>query len=176
MEAWELFPGPISRWSLPIKPTARVFEVSSAEDWARLVARYPRMTTGLHGGWELPGPNQHVVEARELAIASAGAAARNEVRVALPDWTSVAVDYDGVHLRWTGMLLAEGHVISVPALGPDVVTALRYWRSERTLWLSDAFGSPCPLSVRSEEHTSELQSLMRISYAVFCLKKKKTKH
>src|SRR3546814_10482608 len=29
--------------------------------------------------------------------------------------------------------------------------------------------------LRSEEHTSELQSLMRISYAVFCLKKKKTK-
>src|SRR3546814_9796630 len=29
------------------------------------------------------------------------------------------------------------------------------------------------LSYRSEEHTSELQSLMRISYAVFCLKKKK---
>src|SRR3546814_6016514 len=30
--------------------------------------------------------------------------------------------------------------------------------------------------MRSEEHTSELQSLMRISYAVFCLKKKKQKH
>src|SRR3546814_7567818 len=30
-----------------------------------------------------------------------------------------------------------------------------------------------PLKPRSEEHTSELQSLMRISYAVFCLKKKK---
>src|SRR3546814_3995216 len=30
------------------------------------------------------------------------------------------------------------------------------------------------LRARSEEHTSELQSLMRISYAVFCLKKKKT--
>src|SRR3546814_3467975 len=30
------------------------------------------------------------------------------------------------------------------------------------------------IGVRSEEHTSELQSLMRISYAVFCLKKKKT--
>src|SRR3546814_1397455 len=30
-------------------------------------------------------------------------------------------------------------------------------------------------SARSEEHTSELQSLMRISYAVFCLKKKKEK-
>src|SRR3546814_2824558 len=31
------------------------------------------------------------------------------------------------------------------------------------------------VAARSEEHTSELQSLMRISYAVFCLKKKKTK-
>src|SRR3546814_5257940 len=30
--------------------------------------------------------------------------------------------------------------------------------------------------IRSEEHTSELQSLMRISYAVFCLKKQKPKH
>src|SRR3546814_6767730 len=35
------------------------------------------------------------------------------------------------------------------------------------------FMRPAP---RSEEHTSELQSLMRISYAVFCLKKKKTNH
>src|SRR3546814_10287810 len=32
---------------------------------------------------------------------------------------------------------------------------------------------PEPAEGRSEEHTSELQSLMRISYAVFCLKKKK---
>src|SRR3546814_7574832 len=31
-------------------------------------------------------------------------------------------------------------------------------------------------ATRSEEHTSELQSLMRISYAVFCLKKKKTRN
>src|SRR3546814_8117175 len=39
-------------------------------------------------------------------------------------------------------------------------------------------GTPCWLDGghnRSEEHTSELQSLMRISYAVFCLKKKKKK-
>src|SRR3546814_1335619 len=33
-----------------------------------------------------------------------------------------------------------------------------------------------PARTRSEEHTSELQSLMRISYAVFCLKKKNKKH
>src|SRR3546814_5445843 len=46
---------------------------------------------------------------------------------------------------------------------------------------ASAFRHPCDRSSerssrtrRSEEHTSELQSLMRISYAVFCLKKKKT--
>src|SRR3546814_9064992 len=37
-------------------------------------------------------------------------------------------------------------------------------------------GLAARLGPRSEEHTSELQSLMRISYAVFCLKKKKTNH
>src|SRR3546814_9898547 len=41
-------------------------------------------------------------------------------------------------------------------------------RSSRDLCLGQGSG-------RSEEHTSELQSLMRISYAVFCLKKKKKK-
>src|SRR3546814_5466107 len=43
--------------------------------------------------------------------------------------------------------------------------------------LSNAEAVICPITEkrwrRSEEHTSELQSLMRISYAVFCLKKKK---
>src|SRR3546814_2395695 len=37
---------------------------------------------------------------------------------------------------------------------------------------SHALCHGCRMPVRSEEHTSELQSLMRISYAVFCLKKK----
>src|SRR3546814_3824319 len=37
-------------------------------------------------------------------------------------------------------------------------------------------GGASPAGIRSEEHTSELQSLMRISYAVFCLKKKKPHH
>src|SRR3546814_1687448 len=40
-------------------------------------------------------------------------------------------------------------------------------------WLDNVGQIPeAPLLLRSEEHTSELQSLMRISYAVFCLKKK----
>src|SRR3546814_1551488 len=38
-----------------------------------------------------------------------------------------------------------------------------------------SLGSSTSLVSRSEEHTSELQSLMRISYAVFCLKKQKDK-
>src|SRR3546814_5201118 len=38
-----------------------------------------------------------------------------------------------------------------------------------------ALGARPVVQLRSEEHTSELQSLMRISYAVFCLKKKKKK-
>src|SRR3546814_2929871 len=41
----------------------------------------------------------------------------------------------------------------------------------RAAWL--AAGAARGRTARSEEHTSELQSLMRISYAVFCLKKKK---
>src|SRR3546814_1570690 len=45
----------------------------------------------------------------------------------------------------------------------------------RALGRGAAAGSSAALDgIRSEEHTSELQSLMRISYAVFCLKKKKT--
>src|SRR3546814_1978435 len=42
--------------------------------------------------------------------------------------------------------------------------------------LEPAFGDEVEESVRSEEHTSELQSLMRISSAVFCLEKTKTKN
>src|SRR3546814_3060470 len=41
----------------------------------------------------------------------------------------------------------------------------------RVFWGGSSY-TPLPLYGRSEEHTSELQSLMRISYAVFCLKKK----
>src|SRR3546814_2965992 len=48
-------------------------------------------------------------------------------------------------------------------------------------WVSTKLASllderPQALSERSEEHTSELQSLMRISYAVFCLQKTQTQH
>src|SRR3546814_5424222 len=57
----------------------------------------------------------------------------------------------------------------------------RHGRQAVSASSSSQLGSLLPMArrkvhrsvVRSEEHTSELQSLMRISYAVFCLKKKK---
>src|SRR3546814_4770987 len=55
--------------------------------------------------------------------------------------------------------------------------APRLERNARHAAAQAASGRPCgtKIAARSEEHTSELQSLMRISYAVFCLKKKKNK-
>src|SRR3546814_3156763 len=55
------------------------------------------------------------------------------------------------------------------AKGGVPVAGARYWRGRHAKW----HGALAQLGERSEEHTSELQSLMRISYAVFCLKKKK---
>src|SRR3546814_6792744 len=49
----------------------------------------------------------------------------------------------------------------------------RISRSSSTSSAGAAGAASSGLLMRSEEHTSELQSLMRISYAVFCLKKKK---
>src|SRR3546814_5248170 len=53
--------------------------------------------------------------------------------------------------------------------GLDVIPRIRV-----VLQLDRSAGSGRRTGPRSEEHTSELQSLMRISYAVFCLKKKNT--
>src|SRR3546814_8215997 len=61
-------------------------------------------------------------------------------------------------------------IIAVPGADCRVTFALCQTSRIRTA----ALNGPLSRRVRSEEHTSELQSLMRISYAVFCLKKKKT--
>src|SRR3546814_3505562 len=62
-----------------------------------------------------------------------------------------------------GTLIAKGEIVSVDG---------RYG-----IQVAEVVAPARGLEGRSEEHTSELQSLMRISYAVFCLKKKKkTRH
>src|SRR3546814_1661333 len=57
--------------------------------------------------------------------------------------------------------------------GNDLDTVVGKWSGDTAVAVREALA---PLAKRSEEHTSELQSLMRISYAVFCLKKKKHNH
>src|SRR3546814_4003786 len=65
--------------------------------------------------------------------------------------------------RFERMLAA--HAIRNPALRDQALAEVALQAVEK--------GSLTEADRRSEEHTSELQSLMRISYAVFCLKKKK---
>src|SRR3546814_10342535 len=63
----------------------------------------------------------------------------------------------------------QGVVISVTVFGqvdPDLALRRDAALPGDDIWVTGTLGAP-----RSEEHTSELQSLMRISYAVFCLKK-----
>src|SRR3546814_5508875 len=66
--------------------------------------------------------------------------------------------------RLVRAVLREGHPVvwSCDPMHGNVVKAANGYKTR-------------PYIGRSEEHTSELQSLMRISYAVFCLKKKKHK-
>src|SRR3546814_5390908 len=54
-----------------------------------------------------------------------------------------------------------------------VVSAMLFGAMAIIIRLASQQLHPFQIAFRSEEHTSELQSLMRISYAVFCLKKKK---
>src|SRR3546814_3902792 len=115
----------------------------------------------------------------------------------------VGVDYHRV-LRWSrpalGLSLVLLALVLVPGVGVSVNGATRWLGygpfslqpselakltvllfvadllARRAAWMGDVRLTlrPAATVFRSEEHTSELQSLMRISYAVFCLKKKNT--
>src|SRR3546814_7956527 len=86
-----------------------------------------------------------------------------EMRIS--DWSSDVCSSDLGGLRHRRHIRSEAVEAFAPAAGM-AVAALD--RAERSLME----GEPRPAAIRSEEHTSELQSLMRISYAVFCLKQK----
>src|SRR3546814_8660540 len=62
------------------------------------------------------------------------------------------------------------------APGPMVIVErpTLFWGLIASMWIGNLMLVILNLPLRSEEHTSELQSLMRISYAVFCLTKKNT--
>src|SRR3546814_3021874 len=79
-------------------------------------------------------------------------------------WSGVCAgiaDYSGIDALWVRV----GAVL-LTLMGGFPWTLIAYWL---VAWM----GTPKPF--RSEEHTSELQSLMRISYDVFCLQKKTRK-
>src|SRR3546814_5796037 len=92
--------------------------------------------------------------------ADAGTVVEHERRVAPEVEGMLAVDLDvrvaPDPVAFTGLLVEDRHLVVV--VGGDAIVVV--------LELHLAVGG------RSEEHTSELQSLMRISYAVFCLKTK----
>src|SRR3546814_10885055 len=86
-----------------------------------------------------------------------------DVKISFGDRGTVALQYDGVNI-------VQDQVAGSFAVAQN---------GDGTLALTlngSAVSSPSGGTLRSEEHTSELQSLMRISYAVFCLKKKKKKN
>src|SRR3546814_1643046 len=105
----------------------------------------------------MPRPNLLLFMPDQLradAVGAFGGAARSEVRL-VPQRGSVS--------GWRAApVLLLAWLLAIVSATPAAASA-----DERERITVD------DLEVRSEEHTSELQSLMRISYAVFCLKKKK---
>src|SRR3546814_6527128 len=71
--------------------------------------------------------------------------------------------------RKLGIVFQDFHLLTDRTISKNLEFVLR-----ATGWTDKKLIQARMLDVRSEEHTSELQSLMRISYAVFCLKKKNT--
>src|SRR3546814_2054807 len=113
----------------------------------------------------------------------------------ISDWSSdvcssdLANDQSAAHVSFrSGKKLAHAVLcVSYVACARQCPVSMRHYRVCRKWRRGDSFGrrqqhwrnhpivpgkTYLPRPVRSEEHTSELQSLMRISYAVFCLKKK----
>src|SRR3546814_10751873 len=72
---------------------------------------------------------------------------------------------EGVARLWIGIRRRERDPDHQYFAGAETIGALQRRRDDRNARIGAA-------EARSDEHTSELQSLMRISYAVFCLKKK----
>src|SRR3546814_4088326 len=68
-------------------------------------------------------------------------------------------------LRWSGRVSLTPRILAVNIFALALLAGGFFYLDSYRSRIED----------RSEEHTSELQSLMRISYAVFCLKKKKPK-
>src|SRR3546814_1781264 len=103
---------------------------------------------------------------KPLAIPAALTAVHIFVRLLLPAEFAVTVSGFAAAFAWGALALWQ---MREAARQQDEITRLSRRNELRVRGLAELRGG---LMQRSEEHTSELQSLMRISYAVFCLKKK----
>src|SRR3546814_6074010 len=74
------------------------------------------------------------------------------------------------------MVVSIGGTISLEQLAHPAHSLARWPAIEQAVRSYLAISAPDLILIRSEEHTSELQSLMRISYAVYCLTKKNKKN
>jgi hypothetical protein len=123
-------------WAVGIDPDARVYEVHEPGDWGRLAATHPRdVTASRRNDWR-------------------GWTGR-EGRWILPDWRSVAAQWDGVHVSVAGYLGTAGLAVES---GGGSATLLAGWDADQTLWLRDVFtdtrrlttwhGTPGPEALR----------------------------
>src|SRR3546814_4879633 len=87
----------------------------------------------------------------------------------------VLPDGDGMQLAHAVREAAAQRYVPVIVVSGDAQSRLesRSFTDDVTDYFDKSHGHRALAAFRSEEHTSELQSLMRISYAVFCLKKTK---
>src|SRR3546814_8932624 len=101
----------------------------------------------------------------------------------ISDWSSDVCSSDLIKVgAATPQLPIATNLIPAPVAAEASLTAQKMPGVDAAQIGATVLGEPdadisgaAPDITRSEEHTSELQSLMRISYAVFCLKKKKNK-
>src|SRR3546814_9799973 len=100
---------------------------------------------------------QRLAAASVVLAALSGTAAAEPIRMAVLKFGTV--NWELSTIRRHGLDERHGFTLDVQELASNQATTVALQAGER-----------------SEEHTSELQSLMRNSYAVFCLKKKKTTH
>src|SRR3546814_5682472 len=99
----------------------------------------------------------------------------------MSDWSSDVCSSDlpaqiilsgSIRILLVWLILVAATMALVPAKGPSWTVPVS---AVENVLGTPASSPEAPQSERSEEHTSALQSLMRISYAVFCLKKKNKK-
>ena len=104
-------------WAVGIDSAARVYEVHEPGDWGRLAAACPReVTASRRHDW--------------------GRWTGREGRWVLPDWRSVAAQWDGVHVSVAGYLTTAQMAVDI---GDGAATLLAGWDADQTLWLRDVF-------------------------------------